>query len=111
MRRGSSLRPRSQLQLDDSWSHSLTRSKPRVLRPRELSCLLDFLTPEVYLKWLKLPGVAGSRIPASSADPRARAVARLADLSTGGKTGTKNDDLRRCLSDVTPRCCAAAVIL
>ena len=74
------------------------------------SALLDFLTPEVYLKWLKLPGVPGSRVPASSADPKARAVARLADLSTGGKTGTKNDDLRRCLSDITRYNSAAGVV-
>ena len=72
--------------------------------------LLDFLTPEVYLKCLKLPGVPGSRIPASSADPRERAVARLADLATGGKTGTKNDDLRRCLSDVARYNAAAGVV-
>ena len=62
--------------------------------------LLAFLTAPVYLQWLKLPGVAGSRIPAASTNPHDRAVARLADISAGGKTGAKNDDLRRCLSDV-----------
>ena len=82
----------------------------QALRLAAASALLEFLTPEVYLKWLKLPGGPGSRIPASSADPKARAVARLADLSTGGKTGTKNDDLRRCLSDITRYNSAAGVV-
>jgi len=63
--------------------------------------LLDLITPPVYIQYLNLPGQPGSRIPAHAAgDPSARAVARLSDLATCGKTGTKNDDLRRSLNDI-----------
>ncbi len=43
-------------------------------------------------------------------NPHDRAVARLADISAGGKTGAKNDDLRRCLSDVARYNAAAQVV-
>jgi hypothetical protein len=82
----------------------------RLARVSAAENLLAFLTPEVYLQWLKLPGVAGSRIPAASTNPHDRAVARLADISAGGKTGAKNDDLRRCLSDVARYNAAAQVV-
>jgi len=71
------------------------------MRVKSAVDLLELITPPVYVQYLNLPGQPGSRIPAHAAgDPSARAVARLSDIATCGKTGTKNDDLRRSLNDI-----------
>ena len=67
-------------------------------RIKSATRLLDALPPNA----IAVAGQAGSRVPADAAgDPREIAIRRLAEIANGGKTGSKNDDLRKAIGDIS----------